>query len=129
MRLAVHSLAMQMSLAQSLAGAHVDRHHALLFSTPIGSLASTCANALQGRATAKTRKLESIYVSHYFLLLCSSKGPETNLHITYCVVNLIPKSWSLIHTFRCHLGCYVQHGFPVLSLIVTACSALLFNHW
>lgn len=33
-----------MSRAQPLAAAHVDRHHALLFSTLIGSLASTCFN-------------------------------------------------------------------------------------
>lgn len=35
------------------AGAHVDRHHALLFCALIGQLASTCFNALRARGGSK----------------------------------------------------------------------------
>ena len=80
------------------AGAHVDRHHALLFWTLIGQFGSTCFNALQSRDWRRNRKTDQ-HRTHgpdlsfgswitpmctvWVLAVCSNNKIDTNSESTF----------------------------------------------
>ena len=88
------------------AGAHVDRHHALLFCALIGQFASTCFNALRARGRAKPwravpsgshgRNLSGTSESRQALMprsLMSKNDPNAFIFIDAINVGLLERRW------------------------------------